>query len=327
MPTHPASQATSLDSLEKDPPTDYGLILDQQDPPRPEFQVEPLSLDEAKFRHSGWRHLRAQVWSALNHAHVGRTRRDRFANCGSAAYLYYSPSTGKTTIKANYCRDRFCIPCANARARRVREAILSQIGGRRVRFATFTLRHSRSSLRDQITRIFAAFAALRRRREIAGRITGGVAILEVKLSDRDGLWHVHLHCLLEGDYLDQRSLSAHWLAVTGDSSIVDIRHVGSTSDRVAYATKYAAKALDASVFRDPDRAVEAIQALRNVHLFRFFGTWRAIDIDAQGTQVTDWQPVGRLVSLIARAAAGDRVAAAWLRLLSGVESERDPPCT
>lgn len=325
MPPPAATRTASLDPLEKDQPTDHGLILEQQDPPSPEFQVEALSLDEAKFRHSGWRHLRAQVWHALNHAHVGRTRRDRFANCGSAAYLYYSPSTGKATVRANFCRDRFCVPCANARARRVREAICAQVSGRRVRFATFTLRHSRSALRDQIKRIYAAFNAFRRRREIARKLTGGVAILEVKLSDRDGLWHVHLHCLLEGAYIDQRQLSDHWLAVTGDSSIVDIRDVGSTSDRVAYATKYAAKGLDASVFRDTERAVEAIHALRSVHLFRFFGTWRDIDIDAQGADITDWQPVGRLVSLIARAAAGDREAAAWLALLSGVDNERDPP--
>jgi hypothetical protein len=325
VPTPAAPPTSSLDPQEKDSPNDDGLILNQQDPPRPEFQIEPLSLDEARFRHSGWKTLRLRVWQALNHAHVGRTRRDRFANCGSGAYVYYSPSANRTVIRANYCHDRFCVPCANARARRVREAILAQVSGRRVRFATFTLRHSRSALRDQIKRIYAAFAAFRRRREIAQRITGGVAILEVKLSDRDGLWHVHLHCLLEGDYIDQRQLSAHWLAVTGDSSIVDIRSVGSTSDRVAYATKYAAKGLDASVFRDLDRAVEAIHALRSVHLFRFFGTWRQIDINAQGNEVTDWQPVGRLVSLIARAAAGDREAAAWLALLSGVETERDPP--
>lgn len=325
MPPPAVPLTTSLDSIEKDQPTTHGLIFEQQDPPRPEFQVEPLSLDEAIFRHSGWRHLRAQVWQALNHAHVGRARRDRFANCGSAAYLYYSPSAGKATVKANFCRDRFCVPCATARARRVREAILAQVAGRRVRFATFTLRHSRSALRDQIKRIYNAFNAFRRRRDIASRITGGVAILEIKLSDRDGLWHVHLHCLLEGDYIDQRQLSAHWLAVTGDSSIVHICHVGSTSDRVAYATKYAAKGLDASVFRDTDRAVEAIEALRSVHLFRFFGTWRSIDIDAQGADITDWQPVGRLVTIIARAAAGDREAAAWLALLSGVDNERDPP--
>lgn len=71
------------------------------------------------------------------------------------------------------------------------------------------------------------------------RVTGGVAVLEVSRSDDAG-WHPHLHVLITGGFLPQAAISQRWLAVTGDSAIVDIRAV-STRHGVGYVCKYLSK--------------------------------------------------------------------------------------
>jgi hypothetical protein len=145
-------------------------------------------------------------------------------------------------------------------------------------------------------------------------VSGGVQILEVKLG-QDALWHVHLHCLLEGQYLDQRQLSAEWYATTGDSFIVDVRRCGE--GEVKYAAAYAGKPLDASIFADEGKLDEAVVALKGVRLVTTFGEWRGLDVDAPDPDApTDWVTVAPLCRLLNDARRGDRWALALLGQLT-----------
>jgi hypothetical protein len=298
-------------------------VLRNPTPPRDEFCLQPLRPEEAIFRHSGWRLTRQRVYESLCRLHVGGTRLEKFCHCGGAAYVEISPSAGTVRLTANYCRDRCCVPCGAARSAQVTRSLVREAAGKTVRFLTLTLRHSRTPLTDQISRIYRDFSALRRRSWWKDRCTGGAAVLELKIAP-DGLWHVHLHCLVLGSFMDQRELSRQWHAVTGDSWIVDIRKVHN-EEAIRYVASYTGKPLDSSIYASPDRLDEFIAAIKGRRLVNTWGCWSRIDIDAPDPEApTDWVAVGRLVDLINDAERGDKWAIRLLDALSITPPNRAP---
>lgn len=292
-----------------------------------QFRVTPIEKAEVAFRHSGWLRNRRRVWLALSRTNQSGSRRDRFCNCGSGCTVHFSPSRDAFKLSANYCRDRVCTPCGIARSRQVERAVKDFVGSRTVRFVTFTLRHNKFiSLKDQLDRLYACFVQLRRRIWWKGLVTGGCAILEVKVG-QDGLWHPHLHCLIEGEYLPHNALSREWYAVTGDSSIVDVRRVGEERNEIKYVCSYVGKPLDQSIYNSDVRLDEFIVAIKGRRLIVKFGSWSKLDIDADPPGDDDWIFVGTL-SRLCREAKSDRVAAQLLRQLYGLsplESALPPP--
>lgn len=296
------------------------MHLPAYDPPRDEFRVKPSSPAEETFRHGHWQPRRVKVFEALQRLRANANRLDRFAQCGSCCRVEVSPSTGAVRTTANYCHDRLCEPCGRARGNKLADALCRFLGQRHVRFATFTLKHNRLPLSEQITRAYTCFSTLKRRTWWRARVVGGCAFLEVKVGV-DGLWHVHLHTLLEGQFLEQRQLSTEWYAVTGDSYIVDVRHVHHERNEVRYACKYVGKPLDASIAATPGRLDEFAAAVKGRRLCATFGTWRGCELDgADPTAPTDWTPVASLDQLWRAAAAHDPWAMSLLASLS-----RTPP--
>lgn len=285
------------------------------DVPGDQCRTPPIELGEAIFRHSGWATRRLRTWEALKSLRVSRTRLDRFANCGSSCHVEYSPSTKRYRPRAHYCRDRLCQPCGLAKSATVTRNVTRHCAGRDVRFYTFTLRHSPTSLSDQIDRLYRHFLAFRRRQRARARITGGVAILEVT-KGRDLQWHPHLHCIIEGSYYPQQELSSDWLAVTGDSYIVHVKPIAADGREVRYACAYAGKPLDASCCGSPGEIAEVAAGIRGRRICFTFGSWRGLDLDAPDPDAPDdWVTLGRLSELLADARRGDRAATEVLNLL------------
>jgi hypothetical protein len=306
---------TSVHPQETSQPTTTPTVLCDYTAPRDEFRVPPISQLETTFRHSGWAICRQRVWDQLNDGTQSINRVDRFANCGSGAVVQYSHKEDRVRISANYCHDRLCLPCAAAKAAQVKANIITACQGKLVRFMTLTLRHSRSSLRDQVDRLYREFAILRRRRFFKSNVAGGIAVMETKLSDRDGLWHVHLHCLIETKWLDQKQLSQEWLAVTGDSSIVDIRQVQG-EEAIRYVAKYAAKGTDNSTYTQPEALREYIAAIKGRRLILAWGSFRGRDYTAVPEDPGDWVSLGSLGKLAAEARCGNVTAHRILEQLS-----------
>lgn len=296
------------------------------DQPCAEFAVEPIDDLEECFRHSGWRSRRLQVWDALQRTHQNRGRLDRFRNCGSAAYLFYSPCRGALSVRANYCHDRFCIPCANARASRIARNLTRHVEARKLVFLTLTIRHNTTKLRDQIARIYECFKLLRRRVLWKQAEIGGAAFLELKVA-RDGLWHPHIHCIMESRFMPAKELSQAWLAVTGDSSVLDIRQVKSAEEVASYCVKYATKPADASIFNNAEMLDECVSTLKGVRFCLTWGTWRKLKLeDPDDGKPDDWLQIGRFSVLMHQANAGNPEAAAWIHALAnGLRDSQPPP--
>lgn len=304
-PSHAALPSSSLEPLETagQPPDPhishkrFGSIDFNSCPP-----IDPL---EAKFRHGGWAEDRRRVYDALMSTHQPDRRCDAFANCGSSLYL--NRDGDELVLTSNHCHDRLCVPCQVARRQLLVKNVTSQITSskRTVRFCTLTLRARECPLKDQLDRITLCFKGLRRREWWKANISGGAFFLEVKLGSGSGAWHVHAHCLVEGSFIDQRTLSSEWHAVTGDSYIVDVRAVPDAARRASYVTKYATKPADATVLRSPDHLQEFVTAIKGKRLFQCFGGWKDFALDDDDAPKRNLTVIGPIESLAARAREGD----------------------
>jgi len=227
-------------------------------------------------------------------------------------------------IRCTKCHDRFCVPCANERASVIRSALLDHMKDKSgLKLVTLTLRNVPTTLRDALNRITRHFRTLREKPLWKKAITGGVWIIESKVGDGSGQWHVHVHCIAEGKFLNKFDLSALWHSITGDSKIVDVEAVGARTGAVHYVTKYVTKAADASIVNDPARLKEAIVAFTGRRLISTFGSWRGLQLsevededfltyldpqDGLRYPKPEWRPVGPLDAIITAAAAGNPTA-------------------
>jgi hypothetical protein len=297
-------------------------------PPDPQWAVAPISQAETIFRHSGWLRQRRKTFHVLKAMRPDSNRLDRFANCGSELHVQYSESREQFRLVGNFCHDRFCLPCCSARSRKIAAILAEFVKDRRIRFITLTLRHSRTTLKDQVDRLLRSFKELRRRGFWKGSTVGGAYFLEVKYKPGTCTWHPHLHVLVEGAWVDQKTLSQEWLSVTGDSFIVDVRAVKSREELVNYVCKYASKPLDPSLFEDGAPLSEAIDALAGRRLCSTFGTWRGLVLEPEDDGPDDWIPVGSYRQLCDDARSGDEDALNLLRKLAPertVERNSKPP--
>ncbi len=295
----------------------------------PDYVIESPTLNEAIFRHSGWQSRRRQVWEALKRVGASGSSLQAFACCGSGCWVQHSAARNKYRLAFNACKSRWCVPCGNARAARLRASVEAALADfSRVRFVTLTLRHSNTPLTDQLDRLMRSFKELRRRSFWTDSVIGSAAFFEVKVSEHDGLFHPHLHVLCVGSWIDGKALSREWHAVTGDSTIVKVEEAKSTNGVAFYVTKYVTKPLDSSVFADPNKLDECITSLRGRRLVNGHGCLKGICDRAIDDGVADWINIGRLDELLNDAREGDQVAARILAQVNPVRQdnyERPPP--
>jgi hypothetical protein len=228
-------------------------------------------------------------------------------------------------LKANYCGDRFCIPCCRARSNRARRKLHALCAGHSPLFATFTLRASSRPLADLLDHLIASFAKLRRHKIWADNVTAGAYVIEVKRGTGSGFWHPHIHVLALGRFMPQAALSDAWREASDGSFIVDVQRVRDDDRAVGYVGKYIAKGWSAEIARDPDSLVECILAMRGRRLLATFGEWHGMEPDVDDDGPNDWVRVGRLTSIHAAARRGEPWAVGIFRSLNWQPEEAPAP--
>lgn len=274
----------------------------------------PADLDDSqRFRHSGWRHTRNRIYHALQRTEQSPSRIRAFCECGKRAWVWES-TAGEAVdhrVTCDWCHDRFCEPCGTGRAYAAARKLTEHCEGREVRFLTLTVRGRKGDhLKFLLDRLRKAFSELRETALWGNAVDGGAAFLEIK---HEKQWHPHLHCIIEGRYLDQKRLSAAWYAITGDSMIVDIRAIDQQGTRLKYVAKYASKPLDPTVTKTPRWLDEAIVALKGRRMIQSFGSWYGVvsDEDSLDSIASTlggkaiWRQVGTLPDVWRRAVNGD----------------------
>lgn len=279
------------------------------------------------FRHRGWQPRRLKTREALRDLGKSSAVIDRFDQCGADAWVLRTRTAPvRYKVAADYCRNRWCMPCARARGALIAANLHDRMHGRRCKFVTLTIRHSDQPLKEQIDRLYKCFAALRRRKIWADHVHGGAAVLEVHHTGGRNGWHPHLHVLVEAAFVDRRELSATWHSLTRDSFVVDVRQVHNDVHAVRYVTKYLSKPLGSTVVDRRGHLVEAMQAMEGRKLVMTFGTWRDIELTKAPDDDTPWEFVAGLAELLDQASRGDATAR---RIMQSVEAatgaSRGPP--
>lgn len=309
----PTSIGSLCQACEWDPTTREGRVAAGLSAAVP----EPLEDAGVTFRHSGWQKRRERVLASLERIDPFSSRITRFAACGRNAWVLRSVSDPDVyRVACSKCRDRFCVPCASARGRRVAARVAELSKDRKVRLVTLTLRINNAPLSDQLSRLYCCYARLRRRKVWTSSQLGGIAFVEIKRRAESHTWHPHLHILTEGSYVPKSSLSGAWLEITGDSMIVDIKLCRSGDDAARYVAKYATKGVHGGVENDPEMLDEAVEALKGRRLFACFGSW-SLPADDADLYPGEWRTVGTLRSVVERSLGGDVAARAVLDLLAG----------
>lgn len=275
-----------------------------------EWATEPITLNESIFRHSGWSHRRRLVFDSLRRTGVGHRRLEAFCDCG--AITTCEATHNEVRVCGSSCRHPLCEPCRQERAAKIRANLYVLCIDKEIRFLTLTLRHSDTALTAQLDRLYRSFSLLRRRKEWAQNVKGGAAFCEVKISERDGLYHPHLHILIEGQWWEHKEISRLWHEITGDSTVVDITRPRVIEDVCAYAVGYCTKSIHSSCFTDPDRLDEVQVSLRGRRMCLTFGEWRGQPLEATEKDERVWVSLGRLDTVIKRASEGVKACREWL---------------
>lgn len=306
--------STSLDHTE--------TTQHDDDAPADVWNKAPLDDLNTVHRHSCWQARRARVLTALRDAAASSRGISRFCGCGGQAWVLQSkddPDLYK--LAPDFCRNRWCIPCARARGYRVAINLLDRIGHDPVRFVTLTIATPNLSLRDSLAKLLSSYNKLRRSDLWSSRVTGAVAFLEVTRGAHNDRWHPHLHVLTLGNFIQQEQLAAAWKHVTGDSYVVHIRLVRDHRTVVGYLCEYASKPIAGKLLRDPPMLSEAIAALRNRKFLYASGSCRHWQLLKAPTDHA-WRLVGHLDELEYRSKLGDEQARdllAFVQFAPGLE--------
>jgi Replication protein len=284
-PSSPAiTPDTSLDTLESS-------VADLFKP-SPHKSLSDRPSMSTCFRHSGWWKIRRKVHEALCRTHQSESRIRAFATCGASSWVQVNNvNPDRYRIQCSACHDRMCTPCANVRARRIREAVLKMIDHKQVSFITLTLSGFTADLTAMVDKLYRSFRYLRSHPLWESKVKGGAAFLEVKWNDKAGRWHPHLHIIADAKYIPQAELSAAWRSITNDSYIVHIERVQNEEKIAGYVVKYATKPLNASLMQDAHILDDTIHALRGRRLCLCFGSWYGTPLSAAEDEelADDWE--------------------------------------
>lgn len=286
----------------------------------------PMAADQdVYFRHSGWLRDRRRVFEALGTAFPRSTRLTRFAECGSRAWVIRNEDQPDLyAVASDHCHDRFCKPCASFRGRVIANNVAAYLRNRPYRFLTLTIRTTDLTLKQGVDKLYRCFAALRRTKIWDSKVSGGCAILEVKPKESGTGWHPHIHAILEGRYLPLPLIRRHWMRITTDSFIVDIAKGRDPEQAARYVSKYITKPFDDGTIRNPERLLQAVEALHGRRLVATFGRWRGQRLTVY-TPTSTWIRIAPLGMLRAKAKAGDDDALTLYTYLSDNKTYRNVP--
>ena len=311
--THTARKAVSSSSLETR-----------------ETSVDPddLPATYAELRHSRAASRRAKALRLLSDSlPVSDHRIRRFLSCGRVAWLWRAPDADAYRLRCTKCRDALCPACQQDRARFIRSVVKdwlrapvhdpdprvrTRLDAMQLKHTVLTLHCEPDDLRARISRILAAFRRLRAHKWWRSKVAGGIWFLHVKWQSDKGWYHVHLHLLVDAEFLPQHELSDHWKTATTDSDVVWIKRIKSLSYVANYIARYVSRPADVLGWQTTP-AVDAVLAMAGRRSFGTFGTWfRNLSFKAHDDSWAGWEPVAPVDLLLHRARDGDPTAVALL---------------
>ena len=223
-----------------------------------------------------------RIGIALAYVKAGMSdKADTFLSCGTDVAIMNCESCGYQHPVSYNCKLRICPRCSRIRALELTakyQERLETFNPKRVRCATLTIKNV-DCLESGISKIKRCFVNLLHQKYYKGRIEGGLDKVEVTVGN-DGLWHVHIHCVVVGDYVKQKKLSKDWTSVTAKefgvgSPVVWIERK-ETNATLKYCVKHLLKKMKINDNWTSEKLVEYEMALTNVRLVQPFGCFLGV---------------------------------------------------
>ncbi len=215
----------------------------------------------------------------------GAERRAARINCCCQCVSVGTSAVGVPAVRMHRCRDRLCQICQRYRRIQTTERVLAMVRSMTSpKLLTLTLADDGAPLSDRLDRLVASYRRLRQRTIWSANVEGAAAVMEITRGQSNRHWHVHLHVLIDAEYIPQHVLSAEWFAATGDSPIVDIRAVHSGEQAAKYLAKYAAKGTDTGALT-LDLLIEYVDAMHRRRTLITSGSMHNRPADTD-----DWEP-------------------------------------
>lgn len=244
----------------------------------------------------------------------GKVRRDwkakahAFAGCGTqiaalACRGCETVNTNSGTLVAT-CGLRICPICARRKAQKLRHRLMTAwLEGKPKRdrkfglyFLTFTMRYDPTDAREvsadgllaRKNELLHAWASIWRQylKPRAPKDRGGAACRAIEVG-ASGM--VHMHVLYCGRRPDVDELRARWLALRGDSPIVNVSYCRNPKKAIVELAKYVTKGaspakLDVvsgapASFMDAELAVRVEIAFSGDRMVQCYGAWLGISVD------------------------------------------------
>ena len=234
----------------------------------------PRQTDLQRHLHQPHTAQRTAIISALADTHDLKLMRaaNRLAGCCTTALLVHDPESGQVRPWLPRCGSRLCPFCGKGRSARVAEQLHEHIQGMESpRHITLTFRSRKDPLSNQLQQMRAAFCRLRRHKDWTSRVTSGLYTIEVTRNIETGLWHPHLHVIVDGKYFPQALLAKLWSEVMDGGQHVWITKVDSTKNAAWELAKYVGKPPAAKGWT-PAAIVEFAMATARTRMMQTFGT-------------------------------------------------------
>ncbi len=176
------------------------------------------------------------------------------------------------------CEFRLCPDCSRRRSRKLQNKYLPAMSAfmlhRRVTAVhlVLTQTHRKENRKQSAKRIKDSFTRLQRRGFWQKHFKGGTWSLEFT-KDKNGLHHTHLHIIgFRRKFFDIELLRDEWLAVTGDSHVLNLKPIQDIATGLREVVKYVSKPLDIRRFGAED--LKEFLGLKNMRMFGTFGEFR-----------------------------------------------------
>lgn len=173
------------------------------------------------------------------------------------------------------CRQRVCPICSSKIFRK--RARFLQVAARTAKhpkLITLTQPLIKDNPRQGIDNLRQWFRTLRKHPCFAS-VKAGAYTIEV-VPKPEG-WHIHLHALVDADYIPYQQLWSAWKTITGnDVPQTDIRSAAAPEAQ-AYVAKYCSKS--AAMYLQDKTIVDWYFATKGMRLFVTFGAWYNCDLE------------------------------------------------
>lgn len=194
---------------------------------------------------------------------------NQIRNCHSE--VSYRRCRGCSTVSKFYnrCEKKWCPLCAPRLSRERKKAL--EIWSKEVaqpKHVVLTIRNTETITREKVRAFKKSFTALRRS-VFAKGWRGGFYSIEVTNESRG--WHLHLHCLIDADWIDQAELARQWAKVVKQEFAIVYVKDGRESNYLAEVTKYLVKGSVLAQWTGVEIAA-FVDAFEGVRCFQPFGS-------------------------------------------------------